>query len=185
MRSKHIGDLLPIWHFDDDLMVFSDGSLGAGFKIQGRDISCAEPEVINTFVIGLENLLNTAFEGLKLQIFYRFTSDVKDIIENHEKISPGFLREYKKLSESRISFFKRNIENNYYFQPEIYLFIRSSAYKYKKQKLFNSEKRFSRMSKKEYEKHREVFLRNVKQVETSLDSCILIYRDQKKFQFLL
>ena len=72
MTSNQISlaDSMPLWHFDRELLVYSDGSLGVGFQIQGRDIVATTTESLNGFSQALENLLNTAPEGLRLQVFY-------------------------------------------------------------------------------------------------------------------
>ena len=51
---------LPFWHFDNDLMAFNDGSLGAGFKLNGMDINCASNEAINIFCKKVENFRRTS-----------------------------------------------------------------------------------------------------------------------------
>ena len=67
MISKSLGQRLPFWHLDDDLVVFNDGSLGAGFRLGGYDISCANADEINQFSRNLEHLLVSAPEGVRLQ----------------------------------------------------------------------------------------------------------------------
>ena len=77
-QSASLADYLPLWHFDNDILVFSDGALGVGFELKGRDISVAETERVNEFSAKLENLLNTAQERLRFQVFYRLDSHVSD-----------------------------------------------------------------------------------------------------------
>ena len=51
-------DKLPFWHFDDDqgLMVFKDGSLGAGFRLTGYDLNCKTNDQINVFTKSIEKI---------------------------------------------------------------------------------------------------------------------------------
>jgi hypothetical protein len=42
IKENHLADWLPIWQFDEDYMVFNDGSLGACFTINGKDITSLE-----------------------------------------------------------------------------------------------------------------------------------------------
>ena len=58
-----LGKFLPFWQFWGQYMVFGDGSLGCGFKICGKDISCATNEEINSFTRKLENLITGLDEG--------------------------------------------------------------------------------------------------------------------------
>ena len=67
--NPSLGDRLPVWHFDEDILIFDDGSLGAGFKLHGVDISCASNSKINEISNSLENL--TASEsGANLMPFF-------------------------------------------------------------------------------------------------------------------
>ena len=87
MVSKSLGERLPFWHLDDDFIVFNDGSIGAGFRLGGYDISCANPDEINQFNRNLEQLLISCSEGMRLQLFYRLTPDIGPLLKSHEKVS--------------------------------------------------------------------------------------------------
>ena len=78
---------LDFWHFDNNLMIFKDGSLGAGFKLAGFDLTCATEEAINQLSRGLENLLVSAAEGVRLQLFYQLTAKVEALIKQHQQLS--------------------------------------------------------------------------------------------------
>ena len=104
--NNSLADKLPIWHFDQDMMVFSDGSLGAGFKLQGMDISCASTDSINSFNRNLESILTSIPEGLSLQVFYRLTPNVSETIQNHGFISSGSNLKQQEVAKSQNRFFK-------------------------------------------------------------------------------
>ena len=162
---------LPIWHFDKNCMVFSDGSLGGGFKLQGIDISCASVEQVNDFNKNLESLLTSLPEGLSLQVFYRLTPNVSPIIEEHAGLfSPSISTEVqmgqdaqREVFQARMDFFYQNQKNQEYFLPEIYLFIRSQPLKYKHHRLWNSDPLFQSTSRSSYNAHRKSFDRAAKQ----------------------
>ena len=166
-----LADKLPYWHFDGDLMVYSDGSLGCGFVLQGKDISSGDASVINDFNQSLKNLLLSMKEGYKLQIFYRNTSNAQGMIGHHEKLmgNPGKL--YKSVKDARIRFFRENQKAGNYFVPEVYFFVRSSPYAYKKQGLFANSRKFQKMTLDEYEKHKRDFQKEQKKIFNSLDLC--------------
>ena len=164
---------IPFWHFDENLMVFNDGSLGGGYKLGGLDISCATPEVINRFSQNLENLLISSGDGLRLQVFYKLTPNLKEIIDEHEAISKDAPEVYKPVSKARLSLFKSELKDKRYFKPEIYFFVRSAPFAYKKQFLFDDNKKFKKISVEDYKDHKDKFLRALKQIESSLRSASL------------
>ena len=167
-KSVALGDKIPFWHFDQGMMVYSDGSLGGGFKLSGLDIDCLPVEDINNFTRQIENILISAEEGLRLQLFYRLTPKVSELLKEHEAISTEAPDVYKSVAEARLNFIKENESKNAYFVPEYFLFIRSRAFNYRKQKLWESPKKFETVTHEEYQLHREKFTRALKQVESSL-----------------
>src|SRR3990167_8674823 len=96
-----LADKLPYWHLHEDYMVFKDGSLGAGFKIQGLDISSASDGVINSIAQKIENLFVSSEEGLKFQLFYKLTPDVMPLIQGHKLASANAEKLYHEVSASR------------------------------------------------------------------------------------
>lgn len=169
-----MGDFLPLWHFDGDIILYNNGALGVGFELTGKDISVAEPGQINEFSTALENLINTAQEGLKFQIFYRLESDVTPLIHAHESISKGPPSVYDSIAHSRLTYLREGARDGLYFKPRLYFFIRSSPFAYKKQRPFESEVKYRRIARSEYLKHKTDFTRQVTQVESSLSSAGLL-----------
>lgn len=167
-RFAGLSDRLPFWHFDDDMMVYSDGSLGVGFRLSGLDIAAASTSAINEFTGSLENLINTAQEGHRFQIFYRLTPHVSALLSRHEELTTSEPDSYAPIARSRTQFFRENAKLGAYFSPELYFFVRSQAYSYRKQHLWESAKKFQTLNEKEYLEHKEKFLRSIKQVESSL-----------------
>ncbi len=171
MRS--LASELEFWHFDEDLMVFKDGSLGAGFKLAGFDITCATEQAINQMNRGLENLLISADEGMRLQVFYKLTPNVTDLIDQHQKLSGSVTGNYQRIAAARVRFYLQNQTDKKYFVPNIFFFIRSRPYALKKQSLFASDKQFQRISREEFARRKERFLRSVKGIESGLASAAL------------
>jgi conjugal transfer ATP-binding protein TraC len=175
MKNKisGLGDHLPFWHFDQGLMVYADGSLGGGFRLRGFDIACLPPEEINQFTRNVENLLVSNEEGLRLQLFYRLSPDIDRLTKAHEAISLEAPEIYRPIAEARLKFLKENASSKIFFTPEIFVFVRGKPFSYRKQKLWESQKRFETMSREEYLAHREKFERSLKQVQSSLEHAKL------------
>ena len=166
-------DKLPFWHFDDDqgLMVFKDGSLGAGFRLTGYDLNCKTNDQINVFTKSIENLLKTCEQGYRLQVFYKLTPDVNELISANEDLSSSCDEAYKPVLDARSDFLRSNAESKNYFTPKIYFFVRSKPHPFKKRNLFDRETDFRTVTKDQYTKSSEKFLRVLKQVESILSGA--------------
>lgn len=156
---------LPYWHFHQNFMVFKDGSLGAGFKIKGIDVSSASDEVINSFCQNLEHVFNSADSGYRFQVFYNLSSKVKHLLENHKEINSLSSDLYKEIASFRYEHFSDKANKKEFFNPEIYFFIRSEGKKYSKLSLFQRNQDFQKISTNEFEKKIEKFKREVDKIK--------------------
>lgn len=180
-NKSSLCDKLPIWHFDENLLVFKDGSLGAGFELTGRDISTATNNSINSFTRELENLLKTIHEGYRLQVFHNISKDVDNLIIEHESLSKNFSENYKEVSKARVHYLKENLKEGNYYKPKVYIFIRGLKYKFNKVGLFSSTpKELKQVEIDKYEEHKDEFLRVHDIVQNYLDSAGLFARELKK-----
>ena len=171
MVSKSLGERLPFWHLDEDLTVFNDGSLGAGFRLGGYDISCASPEEINQFSRNVEHLLVSCPEGIRLQLFYRLSPNVEDVLKKHEEVSKDCAPVYQEVRGARLNFLRETAQSGGFFVPEIYLFVRSEALLLKKKKLFEKQAQYEQITRGRYEEHKDKFSRLLNQLESSLKTC--------------
>lgn len=171
MKQTSVPEKLPFFRFDDQCMVYLDGSLGAGFHLTGFDVSCASPDAINSFCQKIESFLVGLNENLRVQIFYRLTNDVFDLIDRHGDISAQSGSTYKPIKDARLQFFKRKIAGNQFFVPEIYFFIRSEPLQMKKRRFFEKQDQFENGPEADFKKHRDRFQILLSQVEASLRSA--------------
>ncbi len=171
--SLSLKDKMPYWHFDNEIMVFEDGSLGRGYKLEGFDINCTDSEKVNQLSVSLEHLLTGIEEGLSLQFFYKVSSNYQDKTKAHRSVSDSAPSVYLDIKEARAEFFKSNIEYKNYFKSEVYLFVRSSKHKYSKQKFWESLKKYEPILKNEYDAFKKKFLRSSRQIENALNHCAL------------
>jgi conjugal transfer ATP-binding protein TraC len=185
-KFKDLSGQIPFWHFDDseDLMVFADGSLGGAFQIQGYDINCKSEDEINNFNRAIENLLVSAEEGLRLQVFYKLTSNVDRLLEKHKEIAASAPEVYGPVAKARHGHFDILAHDQAsFFVPELYLFIRSKAHGYKKRKIFDKKELFESIGKEDYKSHQSKFLRSLKQIEASLSHAGLNPKSLSKSQW--
>lgn len=168
MIDSTIAGKIPFFRFEDDTMVYLDGSLGAGFRLTGYDSSCAAPEAINAFCEKVENFLSGLNEGLRVQLFYRLTSNAKPIIREHKMVSGEASFEYAPIREARVSYLEEKASGGQFFIPEAYLFIRSQPLQMKKRRFFEKKAAFEGFPEKEFREQREKFYILVSQVESAL-----------------
>ena len=162
---------LGLWHFEGDFMIFSDGSLGAGFKLSGFDPTCATNESINGLSRHLENLILACEQGLSLQFFYQLSPDVSSLIKGHGDLSKEIDGPYKRIADARLKFYRKNQRDKTYFVPNIYFFIRTKGHEFKKQGLFCNNTRYQSLAKSDFLERKEKFCRLVKQMDSLLDSA--------------
>lgn len=173
MVNKSLGKKLPFWHLDESFIVFKDGSLGAGFRLSGYDISCASIEEINQFNRNLEQLLISCSEGVRLQLFYRLTPNVEKTLDDHAKVSSDCPPAYEAIRNARVRFLRETEKQGGYFVPEIYFFLRNEPLILNKKKFFEKQALYEQVAKNRYKEHREKFARIVNQLESSLKQCLL------------
>lgn len=152
-------------------MVYLDGSLGAGFRLVGSDISCAAPDAINGFSQKLENFLVGLPEKLRVQIFYKLTNSAGETVEEHKAISDEGDVNYTAIRNARSDFFEKKIENKQFFIPEIYLFVRSAPLQMKKRHFFEKKEQFEGFPEKEFLEHKSKFFILLSQIESAFRSA--------------
>ena len=168
---KSFADELDFWHFEDDFMVFKDGSLGAGFELSGFDLTSATDAQINQMVQHLKNLFIDSEKGHRFQVFYKLTSNVEELINRHEAFSKNKGGPYEKIRQARVDFYRENQREKRYFMPYIYFFVRSQPIKVKSQGFFLRKRKFDFILEEEFRKRKSKFLRFAKQVESHLFSA--------------
>lgn len=166
-----IAEKLPYFAFENDFMIYRDGSLGTGFKLKGADISTASPEEINGVIQKVEALLVGLPENIRAQVFYRLTNQAEPILETHKKVSMDSDSIYKPIRDARVEFLKNKIEGAMFYLPEIYIFVRSGPVIFPKRKFFEKETVFQGFPEKEFLALRKKFEIITSQVESALKSA--------------
>lgn len=170
-KYKDLASQLPIWQFVGNFLAFSDHSFGAGFKIQGVDISCMDTQEINLVVDRLEKLLISLESGTKLQVLYKLTPKVLEKIDDHLLASANAPEDIKSVAEFRAAFLRDLAEKGHFFRPEIYLFVRSGRTKVKRLKIFEKEERWRPLNETELSNNLNQFEKVVGLVQSSLQAA--------------
>lgn len=171
--SSQIINKLPFVCFEDHTMVYNDGSLGVGFRLQGKDISCSTTDVINEFCQKVENFLVGLPDQLRVQVFYRQTNYAESIIHDHSAVSMDGDVLYEPVRTARLDFLKRKLEEGSFYLPEVYFFIRSQPAQMRKRSFFEPKSKFEGIPALEFEKLKSQFYILISQVESSLRSASL------------
>lgn len=72
MTSDRLADLLEIWGFENNYIVYGDGSIGCALSLMPVDVSCWEDEQVN----GLCGRLNQFLNALPEEIDLQFVQDI-------------------------------------------------------------------------------------------------------------
>ena len=76
--TNNLSDHLQIWGFEEDFILFSDGSIGFAFETTPIDLSCKSEEAINGWASQCQHFLNCIPEGIDLQFLYEIEKE-KDL----------------------------------------------------------------------------------------------------------
>jgi type-IV secretion system protein TraC len=94
--NRTLADYLELWGIEDQVLVFSDGSLGAGLELTPMDVSCSSDDDINEISAKLTVFLNSLPAGLDVQF-------VQDIEPGNERVISEHLKLIKDASPSIVS----------------------------------------------------------------------------------
>src|SRR3989338_6050864 len=142
---------LPYWEIFDDVIVFTDGSLGKAYRLKGIDLNCLDHESINDIAQKVRNFLNNLPENINLQFIVNTDSNYDDLFVQYEK-GGSALSSY--LSKKRLSFLKDLQNKSALKRHHLYLFLRYEPLKplISKFRFFDHEETFKQ---KTNEAHRE------------------------------
>lgn len=134
-----LANKLQLWGFENNVMIYSDCTLGAMLRIETVDISCEENDSINQFKSQAVNFLNALPEGLNVQFLQNVTTGHFDLLSAHRKlINPQANPLYKEMTDERLSEFQSLDAAGLLPKQELYLIVRASLSKKLKSKSFFS-----------------------------------------------
>lgn len=85
--KKVLADHLQIWGFEDDYILFSDGSAGFGLELTPLDVTCLPSDQVNGLVARVAQFLNGLPQGIDLQWIQEITSGNLATIDSHEALA--------------------------------------------------------------------------------------------------
>ena len=168
MANNILEDRLPYWHHHQDYMVFMDGSLGIGFKINGADISALSNESINNLCKKMETLLVSTDEGIKIQLVYDLSANVTEAILAHKQVSQDLPTIYAPVAKARFDQLDENAKHCGYYNPTLHIFVRNEARSLKKKRFWQKQEQFEQITQAEFQDALFLFERQIRGIESSL-----------------
>jgi type-IV secretion system protein TraC len=78
---------LELWGFEDGITIFKDGSLGFGFRLAARDISCESDDTINQVKSQLKTFLGSLPANIDIQFIQAIEKAGKRDLDEHLKLA--------------------------------------------------------------------------------------------------
>ena len=139
--SQSLADYLQIWGFEEDFIVFSDGSLGFGIDCVPVDNSCFSDEQSDLFSERIGQFLNSLPAYTDIQFVQDIEPGNKKTIERHLSLAENSKNEIaKSLCHARADRLKLDDQNGELPKHSLKVFVRRPF----SQKLVNKPKLFSK-----------------------------------------
>lgn len=179
MNSDILTDELQLWGFEQDRMIFEDGSLGAAIKVSPLDVVAHSDEGKNALAGSLIQFLNSLPSNLDLQF-------VCDIREGNEEEICSFERSAmssnneaaKALALGRSSMFRRFDQQGLMPKYDLHVFVRKPFTKKltDKTKLFSVAPKFQEVTEERLRKELSAFDRTLEGLLQGIKSLGLSVR---------
>lgn len=138
--NNFLNEKLQVWGFEENLIVFRDGSLGAAFELGTLDVSCQDDESLNALSQRVCDFVNGLPQGLSLQFMQEITSGNEKTIQEHSLTLKESASELtKEITTSRAKTLKSADEEGLIPKQNLYLFLRNPL----KEALISKKKIFS------------------------------------------
>lgn len=179
MKSDILTDELQLWGFENDRMVFDDGSIGAAIRITPLDVTAFSDEQRNALTGSLIQFLNSLPSGLDLQ----FVCDIRDgnedeiaTFEAAAQLSDNDAA--KSLALDRAAMFREFDRSGYIPKFDLHVFIRKpfSQKLADKPKLLNLNKKFPEITSDRLKTEISYFERTIEDLTQGIKSLGLAYK---------
>ncbi len=87
--SKILADHLQLWGMEENIVIFSDGSLGFGLEATPVDVSCLSDEQMNSVADRTCQFLNGLPSNIDLQFIQEIGSGSASVIQAHRDLGQG------------------------------------------------------------------------------------------------
>lgn len=178
--SATLADYLQIWGFEQDYMIFSDGSLGFALDCVPVDVSTWSDDRINAYSERVGQFLNSLPAHVDIQFVQDIEPGNRKVIDRHEALSQQSTNETaKSLCLSRSMRLHESDAAGELPVHSLKVFVRKplSQNLLEKPKLFSKEKLFQEMSEARLSREIELAARLKENVVQGLGSLELLVRE--------
>lgn len=179
MKTDILTDELQLWGFEQDRMIFEDGSLGAAIKVSPLDVVAYADEGKNALAGCLIQFLNSLPSGLDIQ----FVCDIRD--GNEEEISDfakaamiSTNEAAKALALGRAAMFRKFDQQGFIPKYDLHIFVRKafSQRLADRTKLFSITPKFQEVTEDRLKKELSFFERTLEDLLQGIKSLGLSAR---------
>lgn len=105
--SNGLADLLQIWGFEDNAVIFADGSLGCVLELSPLDVTCWEDDRVDAYAQKLGSFLNSLPAGVDIQFVQEIGRGNSDLIDRNASLQvEGASSSVVALQESRLTWLR-------------------------------------------------------------------------------
>lgn len=178
INSNTLADYLEVWGFQDDFVIFADGSIGLGMELSTVDVSCWDDDRVNGLSDRVCQLLNALPSGLDIQFVQDIVGGNSERIKTHHSLIQNEAGDIaRRLVETRAERFLEIDRQGYLPNHKLLVFMRLPAANQfmAKPRLFGKPKNYQTMSESALTKSierigrvRDDFAENIKSVGISV-----------------
>lgn len=123
--QNSLAEKLETWGFEENAIVFKDGSLGTGLELSPIDISCLTDQTLNDLKRKFCDFLNALPAGMSVQVVQEIFSGNNQVIEIFKKLqAPGTTALSQFLTEQRASILLDRDQKGQIPKHKLYVFLR-------------------------------------------------------------
>jgi type-IV secretion system protein TraC len=124
--DNRLAEKIEVWGFEKNCIIYSDGSLGAAFKLSPLDVSCLSDSGLNEIKNRCSNFLNALPSGIRIQLAQDITTGNEDIIGAHlDTLSEDAPEMTKELTIERWKLLSDLDASGRIPRQKLYLFVRA------------------------------------------------------------
>lgn len=175
---------LPYWEIEEtnkqSYIILNDGSLSCGLEITPLDIECFDEGRINQLTQGLRGFVNSIAENYTLQLHVQIDSNFSETLDKHRELCKTQNIFLKTLDAGRINQLRKGVEENCFFRPRVFAYLKSPPIEQKSLLSIRTVKKFSQKFSENFDERLDELLENVGSVSSSLSNQGFQIRDLNK-----
>lgn len=181
MKTDILTDELQLWGFEQDRMIFEDGSMGAALRISPLDVVAYSDEGKNALAGSLIQFLNSLPSGLDVQFVCDIRDGNEDEITGFENAAMTSTNEAAKaLALGRVSMLRKFDQQGFIPKYDLHVFVRKpfSQRLADRTKFFSLEPKFQEVTEDRLKKELSMFDRTLEDLlqgvkSLGLTACVL------------